>query len=77
MHDGAVSCGRNGGADGLDVIARALEQSPSFLDPGGRIFFELDPCNAQKAFELASKHLREPALLHDQYGVVRFLTAKR
>ena len=65
------------GADGLDVIARALEQAPAFLKPSGRIFFELDPCNAQKALELASKYLREPALLHDQYGVVRFLTAKR
>ena len=64
------------GADGLDVIARALEQAPAFLKPSGRIFFELDPCNAQKALELASKHLHAPALLHDQYGVVRFLTAK-
>ena len=65
------------GTDGLDAISRALEQAPAFLNPGGRVFFELDPCNAQKAFELASKHLREPALLHDQYGAVRFLTAKR
>ena len=66
-----------GGVDGLDVIARALEQSPSFLNPGGRIFFELDPCNADRAFELASKYLSEPSLLHDQYGAVRFLTAKQ
>ena len=65
------------GPDGLDVIARALKQAPAFLPPSGRIFFELDPCNAQKALELASNYLREPALLHDQYGVVRFLTAKR
>ena len=65
------------GPDGLDVIACALEQAPVFLNPSGRIFFELDPCNAQEAFNLASKYLREPALLHDQYGVVRFLTAKR
>ena len=65
------------GTDGLDVIARALEQAPAFLTPSGRVFFELDPCNAQKAFELASNHLHEPALLHDQYGVVRFLSAKR
>ena len=65
------------GSDGLDGIARALEQAPAFLNPSGRILFELDPCNAQKAFELASKSLREPALLHDQYGVVRFLTATR
>jgi methylase of polypeptide subunit release factors len=64
------------GADGLSVIARALEQAPAFLNPGGRVFFELDPCNAQKAFELASKYLRAPALLHDQYGAVRFLSAK-
>ena len=66
-----------GGADGLDVIARALEQAPSFLNPGGRIFFELDPCNADRAFELASNYLHSPALLHDQYGAVRFLTAKQ
>ena len=65
------------GADGLDVISRALEQAPAFLNPGGRILFELDPCNAQKALELASKYLRSAALLHDQYGVVRFLTAKQ
>ena len=65
------------GTDGLDVISRALEQAPAFLNPGGRVFFELDPCNAQKAFELASKYLRAPSLLHDQYGIVRFLTAKR
>ena len=64
-----------GGADGLDVIARALEQAPAFLNPGGRIFFELDPCNADRAFGLASKAVREPELLHDQYGAVRFLTA--
>ena len=66
-----------GGADGLDVIARALEQSPSFLNPGGRILFELDPCNADRAFELASKYLNRPVLLRDQYGAVRFLAAHR
>ena len=66
-----------GGADGLDIIARALEQAPSYLNPNGRIFFELDPCNADRAFELASKYLHAPALLHDQYGAVRFLTAKK
>ena len=66
-----------GGADGLDVIARALEQSPSFLNPGGRVFFELDPCNAARALELASNYLNTPALMHDQYDAVRFLTAKK
>ena len=66
-----------GGIDGLDVIARALEQSPSFLNPGGRIFFELDPCNADLAFELASKYLNKPSLLHDQYGAIRFLSAHK
>lgn len=66
-----------GGTDGLDVIARALEQAPAFLNPGGRVFFELDPCNAQRACELASKVLHGPELLRDQYGAVRFLTAKR
>ena len=65
------------GPDGLAVIARALEQAPAFLKPSGRIFLELDPCNAKKALELASKSLNEAALLRDQYGLVRFLTAKR
>lgn len=66
-----------GGADGLDIIARALGQTPAFLNPGGRVFFELDACNADRAFELASNHLHDPALLKDQYGAVRFLTAKK
>ena len=66
-----------GGADGLDVIARALEQSPSFLNPGGRILFELDPCNADRALGLASRYLNKPELLKDQYGAIRFLTAKQ
>jgi len=65
-----------GGVDGLDFIARALEQSPAFLNPGGRIFFELDPCNANRALRLASKMLHGSSLLRDQYGAVRFLTAK-
>jgi len=66
-----------GGIDGLDVIARALEQCPSFLNPNGRIFFELDPCNADRAFELTSKSLHESVLLKDQYGAVRFLSAHK
>ena len=66
-----------GGADGLDVIARALNQAPAFLNPGGRVFFELDPCNADRALKLASEYLHEPALLTDQYGATRFLSAKK
>lgn len=65
------------GPDGLAVIARALEQAPAFLNSSGRIFFELDPCNAEKARELASNCLHSPELLRDQYGAVRFLTARR
>ena len=66
-----------GGTDGLDIVARALEQAPEFLNPGGRIFFELDPCNADRALGLASKHFHAPALLPDQYRLTRFLTAKK
>ena len=65
------------GPDGLAAIARALEQAPAFLNPSGRVFFELDPCNADKAMVIAAKFLRAPALLRDQYGAIRFLTAKR
>lgn len=66
-----------GGADGLDVVARALKQAPEFLNPEGRVFFELDPCNAGRALEFASEHLRVPVLLPDQYGLTRFLSARR
>ena len=66
-----------GGTDGLDVIARALEQAPAFLNPAGRVFFELDPCNADRALELAARSLRAPVLLQDQYGAIRFLSANR
>jgi len=65
------------GADGLGVITRALKDVPAFLNPGGRIFFELDPCNAEKALSLASQFLRRAVLLNDQYGAVRFLAAER
>ena len=65
------------GPDGLDVIARALKEAPPFLNPGGRVFFELDPCNARQAAEVAAEFLASPVLLHDQYGAVRFLSAKR
>jgi len=64
------------GPDGLAVIARAIEASPAHLNPDGRIFLELDPCNAQKALELASAILDRAELLNDQYGAVRFLSAR-
>jgi len=64
------------GKDGLDIIARALKDAPEFLNPGGHVFFELDPCNAQAALELAARSLHAPELLNDQYGAVRFLTAR-
>ena len=65
------------GPDGLAVIARAIAESPSYLKPGGRIFFELAPCNAQRALELASAVLSDAKLVRDQYGEVRFLTARQ
>ena len=65
------------GPDGLAVIARAIRACPAHLNPGGRIFFELDQCNAPQALELASAVLDDATLLRDQYGAVRFLTAKQ
>lgn len=65
------------GPDGLAVIARAIVESPVHLRPRGRIFFELAPCNSQRALELASTVLANAKLVRDQYGEVRFLTAKQ
>jgi len=65
------------GPDGLAVIARAITESPVHLRPGGRIFFELAPCNSQRALELASSLLADAKLVRDQYGEVRFLTANQ
>lgn len=65
------------GPDGLAVISRALAEAPAHLKPSGRIFFELAPCNAQRALELASAVLSGAKLVRDQYGEIRFLTAKQ
>ena len=65
------------GPDGLAVISRAIVESPVHLRPRGRIFFELAPCNSQRALELASAVLGDAKLVRDQYGEVRFLTAKQ
>ena len=65
------------GPDGLAVIARAITESPVHLRPGGRVFFELAPCNSQRALELASSVLADAKLVRDQYGEVRFLTANQ
>ena len=65
------------GPDGLAVIARAIAESPAHLKSCGRVFFELAPCNSQRALELASSVLADAKLVRDQYGEIRFLTAKQ
>jgi len=35
----------DGGPEGLDVIEQILKWSAKILKPGGRIFFETDPCH--------------------------------
>ena len=65
------------GPDGLAVISRAIAEAPAHLNPGGRVFLELDPCNARQALEQASAVLDGAELVRDQYGAVRFLSAGR
>lgn len=65
------------GIDGLDVIARAIKKIPQFLNPAGIMIFELDPCHAERAARLAEEAgLDDVRLIHDQYGVIRFLKAR-
>lgn len=61
------------GADGLEVIARALAEAPSALLPRGCAWFELDSGHAEKAKALAERFFPFAELRRDQYGELRFL----
>lgn len=43
----------DGGAQGLDVYRRLLAQTPHYLGPGGGIFMEIDPRQADEMIRLA------------------------
>ncbi|MCL5257018.1 MAG: protein-(glutamine-N5) methyltransferase, release factor-specific, partial [Chloroflexi bacterium] len=45
----------DGGPQGLDVYRRLLAQAPSFLTPGGGIFMEIDPRQADEVIRLAQE----------------------
>jgi release factor glutamine methyltransferase len=62
----------DGGQDGLDVIRQIVEQSPSFLNEGGWLMFELSPEQADAALELLRQRgFQETTIRYDLAGQAR------
>jgi len=67
-----------GGADGLDLIRRCIEQLPPRLARGGAAFFECDPPQAAAVAELVGAKLGGPTrILRDLMGNERVVEAVR
>ena len=65
----------DGGADGLDLIKRLLEDAPSYLAPQGAIMLEIDSSHGKDALNLANKFFpkAENDLIPDLSGRDRFI----
>ncbi|MFN2464997.1 MAG: peptide chain release factor N(5)-glutamine methyltransferase [Candidatus Dormibacteria bacterium] len=66
-----------GGRDGLELVARLLEDLPRLLAPGGAALLELDPRNARAAAALAGQRMGVPRLLQDLAGHDRVLVLQQ
>lgn len=69
----------DGGADGLDLIRRLVEDLPRVLAPGGAVGLELDPAQAEAVAEML--RARDPGatvrIVPDLAGLARFVIATR
>ncbi len=67
------------GADGLDVIRRLVRQSPTRLNSGGRLIFEMDGSQAQSVKRLIeeTKSLKFVKVVKDYAGLDRVAVAER
>jgi len=65
----------DGGPDGLDYIARLLEDAPSLLAPGGLVLLEIDAEQEESAQALARAAFPQAkiAIQHDLAGLPRLL----
>lgn len=58
-----------GGVDGLDFYRRFLKEAPNFLNPKGKLFFEIGDAKTEKLFESMGK----TRILQDLFEKDRFL----
>ena len=63
----------DGGADGLEVIRRLLQQAPEYIRPGGLILLEIDPEQFESARQLARQAMPGARVLFakDLLGLAR------
>lgn len=66
----------DGGPDGLEAIKKIINESPKFLNPGGRLYLEIGSDQGERVRGLLTA-FREIALLQDSTGRMRFARAVR
>ena len=57
-----------GGADGMEIIERIIREAPRHLNPGGVLYIEHEPEQAEKILALAP----QAEICEDQFGVKRY-----
>ncbi len=67
------------GRDPILFYRKIIEHCSVLLNPGGKLYFELNPLTAQevKTLAIASGLIKEATLLKDMSGKERFLRAQR
>jgi release factor glutamine methyltransferase len=65
------------GADGLDLIRRAIADLPRVLAPGGAAFFEVDPPQAAEVARLLERVGLRPRVVKDLAGNDRVVAGSR
>jgi len=65
------------GADGLDLIRRAIADLPRVLAPGGAVFFEVDPPQAAEVARLLERAGLRPRVVKDLAGDDRVVAGSR
>jgi len=66
----------DGGSDGLEIIRRIINDAPLFLEEGGSLVLEADPCQMETITELLKKRgFKESQLFCDLAGKNRIITA--
>ncbi len=65
------------GADGLDLIRRAIADLPRVLAPGGAAFFEVDPPQAAEVARLLERAGLRPRVVKDLAGDDRVVAGSR
>ena len=67
----------DGGADGLDVIRRFIEEAPSHLKPGAGVLLEIGISQASGVADiLQQQKYRDISVEKDYQGVERFVSAR-